>query len=149
MSAAGEPATGPPTGSLTGSARELTAAAWRSASVLLVAYLVSMVARAMTPIAAAWLTKLVVDRLVDLLAGAGGAGGLVGLALGLAGVGAAAVVLPQVGGYLSNEIGRRFTVDTTERLFAAATGLPGLRPFENPRFLDRLRMAQDGISMGG
>src|SRR5690606_6461168 len=58
-------------------------------------------------------------------------------------------VLPQVGGYLSNEIGRRFTVDTNERLFAAATGLPGLHPLENPRFLDRLRMAQDGMSMGG
>ena len=60
-----------------------------------------------------------------------------------------AAVLPQAGSYLGGEVGRRLVVDTTDRLFAAVSRLPGLRPFENPQFLDRLRLAQDGTGMAG
>jgi ATP-binding cassette subfamily B protein len=71
------------------------------------------------------------------------------MAVGLAGVGVAAAVLPHVTSYLGGEIGRRFVLATTDRLFAATVRLPGLRPFENPHFLDRLRLAQEGTSMAG
>src|SRR5690606_3721700 len=125
------------------------AAAWRAASWLLLGYLLVMVAEALVPVGVAWLTKLIVDGLARLVADGGSAAGLVGLGVGLAAAGVVAAVLPQAGSYLGGEVGRRLVVDTTDRLFAAVSRLPGLRPFENPQFLDRLRLAQDGTGMAG
>jgi ATP-binding cassette subfamily B protein len=132
------------------SARAAVAAAWRVGRVLLTVQVLLTVAEALTPVALAWLTKLVIDGLTSGPEAAGRQGaGLTGAALALAGVGVAAAVLPLVGGYLGGEIGRRFTVDATDRLFAALIRLPGLRPFENPAFLDRLRLAQGATASGG
>jgi ATP-binding cassette, subfamily B, bacterial len=132
-----------------GPAGQAAALAWRVAPLPMSGYLLVTLAGALAPVAAAWLAKLIIDGLADLLAGAGTAAGLVGLAAGLAGVGLAVAVLPHASGYLGSEIGRRFEVETTDRLFAATTALPGLRPFENPHFLDRLRLAHEGSSIGG
>jgi ATP-binding cassette subfamily B protein len=134
---------------LVASAREVAAAAWRAAPVLLVCYVLVMIAEAAAPVALAWLTKLIVDGLTDELAGARASVGLAGVAVALAGVGVVAALLAPSARYLSSEIGRRFVVYTTDRLFSAAARLPGLRPFEDPHFLDRLRLAQQGTSMGG
>jgi ATP-binding cassette subfamily B protein len=117
--------------------------------VHLVGYVLAMTGEALAPVAVAWLTKLVIDGLAGVLAGTGTASGLVPVAVGLAGVGVASAVLPHVTGYLGSEIGRRFVLATTDRLFTATVRLPGLRPFENPHFLDRLRLAQEGTSMAG
>jgi ATP-binding cassette, subfamily B, bacterial len=125
--------------------REAAAIAWRVAPAPLSGYLLVTLAEALAPVAAAWLTKLIIDG----LAGTGTAARLLALAAGLAGVGLAVAVLPHAGGYLGSEIGRRFELETTDRLFAATTALPGLRPFENPHFLDRLRLAHEGSSIGG
>ena len=124
------------------------AAAWRAASWLLLGYLLVMVAEALVPVGVAWLTKLIVDGLARrwrrrFSGRAGGAG------VGLAAAGVVAAVLPQAGSYLGGEVGRRLVVDTTGRLFAAVSRLPGLRPFENPQFLGQLQLAQDGTGMAG
>jgi ATP-binding cassette, subfamily B, bacterial len=129
--------------------RAATLATWRAAPVLLVVYLLAMVTEAAAPVAAAWLTKQIIDGLAAALTGAGSAGGLVELAIALAGAGVAAVVAVAGSRYLSSEIGRRFVVGGTDRLFAATSRLPGLRPFESPQFLDRLRLAEEGTSAGG
>jgi hypothetical protein len=117
---------------------------WSSAPVHLLVYGSAVAADALTPVLTAWLTKLIVDGLVEVAAGTESAAELVGPAIALAGVGVAAAALPQGTGFLGGEIGRRVVLDTTDRLFAATVRLPGLRPFEDLDFLDRLRMAQQG-----
>jgi ATP-binding cassette subfamily B protein len=131
-------------------ARQLAVTVWRAAPVHLFAYVLMMVAQALAPVVVTWLTRVVIDRLVDVVAGTGSNTSLLfGPAIGLAASGVAVAVLPQVTNYLGNEIGRRVELDTTDRLFAAATRLPGLCRFEDPHFLDQLRLAQQGSTMAG
>jgi ATP-binding cassette subfamily B protein len=89
-------------------------------------------------IAAAWLTKSVIDRL------AAPRGAVGGLALGLVAAGLGTAALPVFVHYWRAQIGRSASLVATERLFAAAERQVGLRNFEDPAFLDRLRLAQEG-----
>ena len=73
-----------------------------------------------------------------------GAVGALALGLGTAGLGAAA--LPVFVRYGRAQIGRSASLVGTERLFAAAERQVGLRNFEDPAFLDRLRLAQEGTN---
>ncbi|MEU0569599.1 ABC transporter ATP-binding protein [Nonomuraea sp. NPDC005983] len=133
-----------------GGVRELASAAaaalsltWRSAPGGVAGHVVVTVAEATAPVATAWLTKSVLDRL------ASPDGAVAGIALGLAAAGLAAAALPGVGRYLRAETGRRAGAEATDRLFAAAERQVGLRRFEDPVFLDRLRLAQEGAGTTG
>jgi len=86
------------------------------------------------PTVAAWLTKLLVDGIA-----AGDA--LLRVAVALAGTGLVAGVLPHVGGVLQQELDRRLDRLLHDRLYTALNGFQGLSRFEDPAFLDRLRMA--------
>ncbi|GAA2454804.1 ABC transporter ATP-binding protein [Streptomyces macrosporus] len=101
-------------------------------------HLVITVASGAIPVGTAWLMKLVIDQVV---AGAS-AGALLACALGLAGVGIATALLPHGTQYLTGELDRRTGVITQERLFSTVDRFVGLARFEDPRFLDRLRLAQ-------
>ncbi|MEQ4724873.1 hypothetical protein [Nonomuraea sp. B19D2] len=127
---------------LTASACEAAATGWSSAAVPMIGYAFTLLGMATTPVAVAWLTKLVIDGLT----GTASLSELLGLAAGLAGTGVVAATLPHASRYLGGQIGRAIAVTTTDRLFAATARFPGLRPFEDPRFLDRLRLAQEGTS---
>jgi ATP-binding cassette subfamily B protein len=127
---------------LSASAREAAAIGWSSAAVPMIGYALTLLGTATAPIAAAWLTKLVIDGLT----GTASLAELLGLAAGLAGTGVAAAILPHCSRYLGSQIGRAMVAVTTDRLFAATARFPGLRPFEDPPFLDRLRLAQEGTS---
>ncbi|MEV4759315.1 ABC transporter ATP-binding protein [Micromonospora sp. NPDC049559] len=118
--------------------RLAAALAVRAAPGTFALYLVLTAVAGALPIGAAWLTKLVVDRLV---AGAP-PGTLAALAAGLALVGVLAAVVPQVTRYLRAELDRRVGLLAQDRLFAAVERFVGLGRFENPHFLDRLRLAQ-------
>ena len=133
---------------LIASAQAMAVAAWRGAPAHLTGYLLTMVVEALTPVAAAWVTKLIIDRLAAALAGEG-AGELAWLAGALAALGVVAVVAAHTGTYVSAEVSRRLSVTLTDELFTAAARLPGIRPFEDPRFLDRLRMAREGTTTAG
>ncbi|MEV0619304.1 ABC transporter ATP-binding protein [Nonomuraea sp. NPDC050404] len=124
------------------SAREAAATAWSGAAVPMIGYAVTLLGAAAAPVAVAWLTKLVIDGLT----GDATLAELLALAGGLAGTGVAAAILPHCSRYLGGQIGRAMAATTTDRLFAATARFPGLRPFEDPRFLDRLRLAQEGTS---
>ncbi|WP_066938034.1 ABC transporter ATP-binding protein [Microtetraspora fusca] len=90
------------------------------------------------PVVATWLTKNVIDHLI-----AGSPlGTLAGLAVGLAVAGTITAALPQVTHYLRAEADRAVGMIAQDRLFAAVEGFVGLGRFENPHFLDRLRLAQ-------
>ncbi|MEU6714990.1 ABC transporter ATP-binding protein [Nonomuraea sp. NPDC046802] len=133
-----------------GGIRELTSAAaaalsltWRSAPGGVTGQVIMTVAEAAAPVATAWLTKSVLDRLATP------DGAVAGLALGLAAVGLAAAALPGIGRYLRAQTGRQAGVEATDRLFAETERQVGLRRFEDPAFLDRLRLAQEGAGTTG
>ncbi|MFF4284213.1 ABC transporter ATP-binding protein [Streptomyces sp. NPDC001633] len=110
----------------------------KAAPGTLVAYVLLTLATGGLPVATALLTKRILDRLV---AGAS-TGTLTGLGLCLAAVGVVTGAAPQVGQYLRAELDRRVGLLMQDRLFTAVDGFVGLERFENPRFLDRLRLAQ-------
>ncbi|MFG1875219.1 ABC transporter ATP-binding protein [Sphaerisporangium sp. NPDC049003] len=109
---------------------------WRAASVDVAVLLLLTFVAAAAPIATAWLTKLVIDRLTAP------DGAVAGLALGLAGTGLGAAVLPAMLRHLRAHIGRAANLAAIERLFVAVERQVGLRTFEDSSFHDRLRLAQ-------
>ena len=60
-----------------------------------------------------------------------------------------AAALPGIGRYLRAQTGRLARAEAIDRLFAAAERQVGLRRFEDPVFLDRLRLAQEGAGSTG
>lgn len=98
---------------------------------------VSVVA-GLLPVAVAWLTKVVLDRL-----GRGDPPSALLLpAVGLAAAGLLAVAAPFLTSYLGGQLRRRLTVVTTDRLIGAVAAWPGLGRFEDPGWHDRLRLGQ-------
>jgi ATP-binding cassette subfamily B protein len=91
-------------------------------------------------VAAAWLMKLVLDR----LASGAGWSPLLGLAVALAGVGVVTGVVPHLNRYAEGALARAVRLLAFARLFHAVNSrLRGLFTLERPQFHDRLRLAQD------
>jgi len=114
--------------------REAAALVWRTRRVLIVTRVVLAVVAGAVPVAAAWLTKAVLD-------GIGHGGSLLPAAVGLALTGLVAVILPRISVYADAEHGRALTLSMKDRLYAAVDAIPGLAPFERPRFHDQLLLA--------
>ncbi|MFD7666864.1 ABC transporter ATP-binding protein [Streptomyces sp. NPDC059788] len=112
--------------------------AFKAAPGTLALYVALTLATSCLPVAAAWLTKRALDNVV------GGAdwGAVIGPGAGLAVVGMAAGVAPTVTRYLREQLDREVGALAQERLFSAVDTFVGLGRFENPTFLDRLRLAQ-------
>ncbi|MEO3926249.1 ABC transporter ATP-binding protein [Micromonosporaceae bacterium B7E4] len=115
----------------------------RAAPAALGGCVVLAVVAGVVPVAAAWLTKAVLDRLVT----EGEMSTLAGYGLGLAAVGIVGGVLPHTAQFLRAEMERAVGVTAQDRLFTAVGRFIGLVRFENPHFLDRLRLAQRASSM--
>ena len=112
--------------------RDAGALAWRTRrSLIAVRVLLAVVAGA-APVATAWLTKTVLD-------GIGRGGSLLAPAAGLALAGVLMVILPRISLYADSEHGRALTLSMKDRLYAAVDAIPGLAPFERPRFHDAFR----------
>jgi ATP-binding cassette subfamily B protein len=112
------------------------ALAWRASRGGVLGLAVLSVLGAAAPVAAAWLTKLVIDGLV---------GDREGLALYAAGLGAAGLlsaVCPHLSRYVRAELSRLVGVRSRDELMGAVDRFVGLGPFEDPAFIDRLRLAQ-------
>lgn len=88
-------------------------------------------------VATAWMTKLVMDALAVRGTGAG----VAALACGLAVIGLAASLSPIMSGFAGAELDRRIGLLAQDRLYRVIGRLPGLARFEDPAFLDRLRLA--------
>ncbi|MFI6689997.1 ABC transporter ATP-binding protein [Streptomyces sp. NPDC050485] len=126
--------------------RRLTAAftlAREAAPAALALYAALTLAAGVMPVAAAWLTK----RLLDGLVHGASLGSLVPLGSGLAAAGVIAGLLPHVSAYLRAELERAVGLLAQDRLFGAVNEFVGLRRFEEPDFLDRLRLAQQAGRM--
>ncbi|MCA6096758.1 ABC transporter ATP-binding protein, partial [Streptomyces sp. SCA3-4] len=79
---------------------------------------------------------------IDGIVAGGGRPELLLPALALVTAGLVAGVTPHLVRYLRTELDRRVGLYAQDRLFRAVDGFVGLGRFENPRFLDRLRLAQ-------
>jgi ATP-binding cassette subfamily B protein len=120
------------------------ALAWRADRRVLSGYAAATLAAGVLPVAVAWATKVVVDRLA-----AGAAPGAV-LAAGaaLAGAGLGLAVLPPLLRYLQGELGRAVAVRSKDTLYRAVDRLELLRTLESPAFRDRLRLAEQASRSG-
>lgn len=95
------------------------------------------------PVATAWVTKLVLDRLA---AGRFEAALLVVLAAVLGGLGIVAAVHPHGIKYTEAELRRGLRLETQDRLYRAVNRFKGLARFERPEFRDVLRLAREASS---
>jgi ATP-binding cassette subfamily B protein len=114
------------------------ALAWHTGWYLPVAHGLLVLVQAAVPVVIAWQTKLI----LDLLGSGEPTGTLLSLGLGLAAAGVVAALAPFAVQYITAETARRVGLLSQDRLFAAAERFAGLARFENPAFLDRLRLAQ-------
>ncbi|MFJ1551422.1 ABC transporter ATP-binding protein [Streptomyces sp. NPDC088246] len=87
----------------------------------------------------AWFTKMALDALT-----AREGAGLIGWGLGLTALGVVTAALPHLIQYVGTELNRRVSLHTMSTLFTAVDTFVGLSRFEDPRFLDRLRLARHG-----
>lgn len=100
------------------------------------------------PAALAWATKLLIDALTRQ-PGTAADVPLWVIAVSLGGVGLVAAFLPHVRGYAQAELDRRLDRTAQDRLYASVNGFNGLARFEDPRFLDTVRLAEQAGSAVG
>lgn len=114
----------------------------RVAPARLAGYLLAMVAAGAVPVAIAWVTKQVIDDLAN-----GQTSSLARLTAELIGLAVLAATLPHAARYVLAEFNRRASLQAQDRLYERVNRLSGLERFEDPRFHNRLRMAQQsGLS---
>lgn len=118
--------------------------AWSAGRHLVLGQAAVALLGAMLPVAAAWLTR---DAL-DLIAAPGRHGGLFPVGSALAGVGLLVGLLLHAERYARQESQRRTGLFAQDRLFAAIERLSGLSRFEDPAFIDRLRLANQAGGVG-
>ncbi|MFF5208843.1 ABC transporter ATP-binding protein [Streptosporangium sp. NPDC000396] len=121
---------------LTRHAGTVASLCWRAGPGLALSQLVITVIGGLVPMGTVWATKLLVDELA-----AGRIDHVLPPVCGLTLMGLAAGVLPHLVAYLRAESERRLDRLMQDRLYTAVNGFQGLSRFENPAFLDRLRMA--------
>ncbi|GAB2687235.1 ABC transporter ATP-binding protein [Nocardia thraciensis] len=92
--------------------------------------------------AVVWSTKSMTDALVARESGPT----LVVAVVALVGAGFVSACEPRASEYLRSELNRRAYLVMNDRLFTAVGAFHGLGRFENPRFLDRIRSAQQSTS---
>ncbi|MFJ6686990.1 ABC transporter ATP-binding protein [Streptomyces werraensis] len=109
-----------------------------AAASKLFAYAVLDLLSGVFPVAVGWLTKLALDKLGTQAP----ANTLVALAVGLAFIGVVQALVPHVVQYLQAELERATGTLAQARLFTAVGRFVGIGPFEDPTFLDTLRLAK-------
>ncbi|MFH8983368.1 ABC transporter ATP-binding protein [Streptomyces varsoviensis] len=128
---------------LAGVFRAATGLAVRAAPGHIAALALLTALGAVLPIAAAWTVRTVLDR----LAAGGGLAALLGPAGLLAAAGVCAAAVPQLAQYVQAQARRAAGLRAQDSLYRAVDALTGLGKFEDPRFLDRLRLAQQAGGM--
>ncbi|MFC9973283.1 ABC transporter ATP-binding protein [Spirillospora sp. NPDC127200] len=135
---AGEEATGPEVSIVRGM-RAAYALAWRACPGMLLLQLGMAVAAGTAPVATAWLTKVALD---ELTASRPDTGALVWVAAGIGALGVVMASSAAVTSYAQGRARRAIGLLSQDRLFEAVNRMDGLARLEEPRFHDRLRLAQ-------
>ncbi len=130
-----------PAARLAGAARTALALSWRAApgATLVLAGLTALTGG--LPALSAWLGKLLFDELTA--GGSASPARVVWCALGVTAALVLSTITASAAGYVGALIQSRVTVAVDDRLIGAVGGLRGLAELEDPRFLDRLRLAEE------
>ncbi|MFE5998797.1 ABC transporter ATP-binding protein [Streptomyces sp. NPDC056454] len=112
--------------------------AFRASPLRVLTYAVLALASGSLPVAIGWLTKLIVDSLVDDAP----LHQVVTLGAMLAAASLVQGLMPVVTNFLRTELDREIGLISQEGLFAAVNRFIGLAPFENPHYLDKMRLAK-------
>jgi ATP-binding cassette, subfamily B, bacterial len=123
--------------------RTATGLIWAAHPMAALSVLGSTLVMGLLPVGTALITKLLLDRLAKPGHPSAGAGIAVAIVSGLAAT-ALAQQLSQDGmRYIEGQLARRVEYIVQDRLFAKINGFPGLAWFEQPRFHDQMRLAQE------
>ncbi|MGW0587057.1 ABC transporter ATP-binding protein [Streptosporangium sp. NPDC002607] len=114
----------------------VTSLCWRAGPGLAASQLAVTVVGGLLPVGTVWMTKLLIDELAT-----GRPDHVLLPVSGLTAIGLVSGVLPQLIMYLRAESERRLDRLMQDRLYTAVNGFQGLSRFENPAFLDGLRLA--------
>jgi ATP-binding cassette subfamily B protein len=125
--------------------RAAVALAVRAAPGRMAAYAAGTLVGAGLPVAAAVLTRTVLD---DLVGGAAAGGGGRAAVVALAVVGLLVGFVPAVLAYLRAGLERSIALLAKDRLFRAVDRVVGVARFEDPAFLDRLVLADESGGRG-
>ncbi|WP_281176415.1 ABC transporter ATP-binding protein [Pseudonocardia acaciae] len=129
---------------LSRTAREAVRLAWSAAPVAVVGTGLLALGTAALPVLVAWLTKLVVDALTGTAPAS--LERLLWLAGGLVVAGLLLALLPRVSTFVSQEAARAIALRSQELLYRAVDGFHGLARFEDPVFLDRMRIGKQSAA---
>ncbi|MEJ3749583.1 ABC transporter ATP-binding protein [Actinomycetes bacterium KLBMP 9797] len=113
------------------------AVTWRAGRATLLVYVALAPVAGTLPVLVAWLTKVVLDRVVDPSAGA-----LAAPAAALAAAAVGTALMPHLVEYLRAQLGRAAAMVALDEMYAATDRLTGLRRLEEPAFQNTLRMAE-------
>lgn len=119
-----------------------SALARQAAQWHLIEYLAVGIGASQLAVAAAWATK----QIIDGLSRREPAGQLALPAAALITTALIAALAPEALRYLNAEIDRRVTYLANAKLYAAVNRFVGLRPFEDPKFLDLIQLARQAGS---
>ncbi|GJQ53389.1 MAG: hypothetical protein HKUEN02_22360 [Anaerolineaceae bacterium] len=124
---------------------------WQSHPPFFLGLILLTIVQALTPLANAWITKLLFDLLALALEGIASASlwsDLIFL-LVLQGV---VFIVSQVcvssSVYLNNELGRKLTLSTESSVYRKINSFSGIGYFENPEFYDTFRLASQSARFG-
>ncbi|GAA0827885.1 ABC transporter ATP-binding protein [Streptosporangium amethystogenes subsp. fukuiense] len=116
--------------------------AWNAGPAWAATIVVLSLFAAAIPVVTTWITKLTLDG----LAAKDTTTTVIALAFALAVLGLAASLTPLIRGYAGTELDRQISLRAQDRLYGVIGRLPGLARFEDPTFLDHLRLA---VQSGG
>ncbi|MER6817248.1 ABC transporter ATP-binding protein [Spirillospora sp. NPDC000708] len=128
-----------PRASVARAMKEAYALAWRACPGMLLLQLAMAVLDGTAPVATAWLTKVALD---ELTAARPRTGALLWVAAGIGALGIAMASSSAVAAYAQGRARRAVGLLSQDRLFGAVNRMNGLARLEEPRFHDRLRLAQ-------
>lgn len=111
---------------------------WRTSPLLTGLFVLLTVIGALAPVAALWLTKTLIDTVVNRQAQAAT---ITRIGLAIAVTGLLTGLIPYGLQYAQKETERRVGLLAQDQLFAVVERFVGLARFESPQFLDRLRLA--------
>lgn len=112
--------------------------AWQAAPWAIVVYTPLAVGTGLIPVAAAWCTKAIFDRIT----GPAGWSAVAWPVAALAGLGILQAGVPELRRYLHSHMSRAVALRAMDRLYMAVGRLTGLAKLEDPAFRDRLHMAE-------
>jgi ATP-binding cassette, subfamily B, bacterial len=125
---------------LFGRTRQALSLVWTASPALTAAMALVTAVTAALPTSMAVLQRIVIDGLTVRQPHVGV---VLPYAAGLAAAGLTTTVVPDIGAYAQNQLGRILALHTQGRLFAALNSFPGLARFESPQFMDRVELAKN------